>query len=378
MRGGHWMSKKKDKGNFRENLVVRGEEARTVRKIVAIILVALLLILIIGGISGYIYIKSALEPVDPNSDEEITVEIPIGSSTSTISALLEEKGIIKDGRVFRFYTKLNNESDFQAGEYTFTPAITFDEIIESLKNGRVILDAVYTVTIPEGYTVDQIAERFSERLPFSKEEFLEKANDEEYIAALMEKYPNILTEDILDPEIRTPLEGYLFASTYDFFVQEPTVEEVIDLMLSRTQNVISPYLEGIEAQGFSVHEGLTFASLVEKETGNEEQRQDISGVFYNRMDEGMMLQTDPTVLYALGEHRERVLFEDLEVESPYNTYVVEGLPIGPISNFAENSLKAVIEPSETDYLFFLHDPEGNIHYAETFDEHRENREKYLD
>ncbi|WP_067727326.1 endolytic transglycosylase MltG [Oceanobacillus damuensis] len=371
------MSKKKKTGSFKENLIARSEEASTVRKIVFIILIGILLILIIGGISGFLYVKSALEPVDPESEEQITVEIPIGSSTSTISSILEENGIIRDGRIFQFYTKLNNDADFQAGEYTFTPAVTFDEIIESLKHGRVMLEPVHTVTIPEGLTVDQIAQIYSERFDFTKEEFLEQVNDQAYIEELIANYPDLLSEDILDPEIRTPLEGYLFASTYNFYEEEPSIETIIDEMLSQTQKVYAEYAEDVEQLNFTVHEALTFASLVERETASEEQRQQISRVFYNRMETGMPLQTDPTVLYAIGEHNERVTYADLEIESPYNTYYVEALPIGPISNFAENSLKAVVEPAESDYMYFLHDSEGNIYYAETHEEHLQNRDAYI-
>src|SRR5699024_5568560 len=132
MKGGSCMSKKKNKGSFKDNLIARSEEARTVRKIVAIIITSLLAILVIGGISGYMYISSALEPVDPDSDEEITVDIPIGSSSSTIGEILQENGLIKDSRIFRFYATFNNTTDFQAGEYTFTPAMTLEELTASL------------------------------------------------------------------------------------------------------------------------------------------------------------------------------------------------------------------------------------------------------
>lgn len=377
MKGGYWMSKKKQSGSFKDNLITRSQEASTVRKIVLIILVALFLILAIGAISGYLYVKSALEPVDADSEEEITVEIPIGSSSSTIGAILEENGIIKDGKIFRFYVKFKNESDFQAGEYTFTPSMTFDEIIESLKNGRVILDAVHTITIPEGLTIDQIADIYSKRFDFTKEEFLETVNDRSYIKELMNRYPDLLSDEILDPDIRTPLEGYLFASTYDFYVESPTIQSIVEGMLDQTQKVVSKYMPAIEESDFNVHEAITFASLVERETASEEQRKQISGVFYNRMDAEMPLQTDPTVLYALGEHNEVVTYEDLEVDSPYNTYKITDLPIGPISNFAENSLSAVVEPAKTDYIYFLHDKKGNIYYAETYKEHLQNKEKYM-
>ncbi|MFA1820499.1 endolytic transglycosylase MltG [Virgibacillus oceani] len=371
------MSKKKKK-SFKDNLIARSEEASTVRKIVAIIIISLLVILVIGGFSGYLYISSALEPVDPESDEEITIEIPIGSSSSAIGEILEENGLIKDSRIFRFYATFNNTTDFQAGDYTFTPSMTVDELIASLQTGRVIADAMHTVTVPEGMTVDEIAEIYAETLHFSKDDFLEVVNDPEYINELIESYPSILSEEILSEDIRTPLEGYLFASTYNFYEQEPSIESIVEEMLNKTVSVVENYMTDMETTDFTVHETLTFSSLVENEARTEEQRNMIAGVFYNRLDEGMQLQTDPTVLYALGEHRDRVLFEDLEVESPYNTYYIDALPVGPISNFAENSLQATLNPEKSEFLYFLHDGDGQIHYAETFEEHGENREQYID
>ncbi|MFD2046170.1 endolytic transglycosylase MltG [Ornithinibacillus salinisoli] len=371
------MSDKKKTKKYRENLIVRGEEARTVRKVVAIIIVSLILILVVGGISGYNYIKSGLQPVDPDNEQGIEVEIPLGSSTSSIASLLEENEIIKDSRIFRFYIKFKNESGFQAGEYTFTKSMTFDEIIESLKSGRIIKEPVYRVTIPEGLTVEQIAEVYADALPITKEEFLDKVNDTAYVESLIDTYPSILSEEILQEDILTPLEGYLFAATYDFYEAEPPIETIITNMLDKTRDVVYSYMDGINEKGFSIHEALTMASIVEKEAVTEEQRKIISGVFYNRLDAGMRLQTDPTVLYALGTHKGRVLLTDTEVESPYNTYVIDALPIGPISNFSQSALESSIYPEETDYLYFLHDSEGNIHYAETNEEHNENRSKYI-
>lgn len=372
------MSKKKKNGKFKDNLIARSEEAKTVRKIVAIIIISLLLILVIGGISGYLYVKSALEPVDPSSDENVTVGIPIGSSTSAIASILEENGLIKNDLIFRFYIKFKNESGFQAGEYTFTPSMTIDELIASMKEGRVIAEPVHTVTIPEGKTIKEIAQLYAEELSFTEEEFLDTVNDTTYIEQLIEAYPSILSEEILDPEIRTPLEGYLFAATYNFYVESPPVKVVVEEMLNKTASVVAEYQDVIRESNYTIHEILTYASLVEKESGSVEQRKKISGVFVNRMEEGMRLQTDPTVLYALGEHKDRVLNKDLEVESPYNTYYVDALPIGPISNFAESSLDAALNPEESNYLYFLHNDQGEIYYAETYDEHLQNREEHID
>lgn len=377
MRGVDGMSKKKKNGDYRENLMARSEEASTVRKIVSIIIISLILIFIVGIISGYMYIKSALQPVDPDDEQGVEVEIPLGSSSSSIANILEESGIIKDSRIFRVYTKVKNESDFQAGDYTFTPAMTIDEVIESLKTGVLVKAPIDKVTIPEGKTVEEIAEIFAEKGYFSKEDFMNRVNDEEYINNLIETYPSILSDVILDEEIRTPLEGYLFAATYDIYVENPEMDKLIETMLDRTVDVISENQEKIDNQNFTVHEAVTFASLVEKEASSKDQRRGIASVFYNRLADDMPLQTDPTVLYAMGEHKDKVLLKDLEIESPYNTYQISALPIGPISNFSVDSLKASLDPEESDYKYFLHDEEGGIHFSETHEEHIELKQKYI-
>lgn len=371
------MFKWRKSSGYTDNLKKRSEDARTVRKIVTIVIISLVLILLVGGISGYMYVKSALQPVNFDSDKEIKVEIPMGSSTSDIASILEDKGIIKDARVFRFYIKFKNESNFQAGKYTFTPAMTLDQIIESLKSGKVLKESTYSVTIPEGKTIEQMADIYSKKLQFSKEDFLNKVNKVDYIEMLIDKHPSILSKEILDPDIRTPLEGYLFAATYKFYDEKPTVESVIKKMLAKTETVVAPYLDDISAQKLTVHEALTMASLLENEAKTFEERQKIAGVFYNRIEQGMPLQTDPTVLYALGGHKKKVLLKDLEVKSPYNTYQNKELPIGPISNFAENSLKATINPEKSNNIYFLHDSNGNIHYSKDYNEFLELKKKYI-
>lgn len=370
------MSKEKKKMSYKDNARKRGEEASIVRRVVAIIILLLIIIIGAGGYAGYNYIKSALEPVDPSDTEVINVNIPMGSSSSTIANILKEHNLIKDARVFRFYVKFRNEGDFQAGDYELTKADSFDEIIEALKSGKVEDTVYYTVAIPEGKNMEEIAEIYANKLPFTQEEFLEVVEDEEYVKELMAQYPTILTDTILEDDIRTPLEGYLFAATYQIYEEEPEVEAIVEMMLDKTEEVVSKYLSVIEEREWTVHEALTFASLLEKEARSEDERKNIASVFYNRLDDGMKLQTDPTVLYALGEHKDRVLYSDLEIESPYNTYYIEGLPVGPISNFGENALEATLEPAETNYFYFLHDFDGNIHYAETHDEHIRLRNEY--
>src|SRR5699024_12776465 len=150
-------------------------------------------------------------------------------------------------------------------------------------------------TIPEGKTVEEMAEIFSKHLPIKKKEFLEKENELDFIEELIDQHP-ILTEEILDPKIKTPLEGYLFAATYDFYEEEPTVESIIEMMLEKTEQVIQPYSDEIEEREMTIHEAVTFASLVEKESSSEQQRKTIAAALSKRLKEDIPLQTDPTML----------------------------------------------------------------------------------
>ncbi|PIC68878.1 hypothetical protein CSV71_01335 [Sporosarcina sp. P21c] len=363
-----------------ERMLEQKEEVRTVRKIVLWIVAVVLVVGIVGGFSVYTYIKSALEPVDPDSEKVVEVEIPIGSGLDMISEKLEESGIIKNARIFKYYAKVNNEADFQAGTYGLTQSMTPDELIKSLKTGVVYRTPAFTLTIPEGLTIDQIAERTSKKTTITKEQFMEYVTNEQVIQEYMAKYPDIITKEILNENIRYALEGYLFPATYPFFEEKPTVKEVVDTMVDATVQNVIPYKAywAEEGKDRSVHKMLTFASLLEKEATGQADRETIASVFNNRIEQGMPLQTDPTVLYALGEHKARVMNEDLKVDNVYNTYKNKGLPPGPIANAGTASLQATVEPSKTGYLFFLADKNGVNHFAKTYEDHLKNKAKYID
>ncbi|UOR12228.1 endolytic transglycosylase MltG [Halobacillus amylolyticus] len=376
------MSDSNFKQKYKDRIKKRNEEASTVRKIVAIALTIIVIVLLIGGISGYFYVNHALQPVDPDDETQKNIEIPLGSSTSQIAQILEENNVINNALIFRFYTKFKNETGFQAGNYQFTSAMTLDQIIASLKTGTVRKDPVFSVTIPEGYTLEQIAESYAKKLKFTKKEFMDKVNDSEYVNQLIEQHPALLDKVILKPEIRYPLEGYLFASTYNFYIEDPSIEQIVNKMIKRTEEVVLPYLDALSKLDLlegeqTVHKAITMASLLENEAKTKENRRKIAGVFYNRIEEGMKLQTDPTVLYALGEHKDRVLYEDLEVESPYNTYHVKELPVGPISSFHKNSIAAAANPIESDYLYFLAGGDGNIYYSKTLEKHNKLKAEHI-
>ncbi len=362
---------KDQKITYKELAQKSGEEATIGRRIAIIVLILIVLAVTIGGYLGYQYIKDGLTPVDPDNTETTEVTIPLGSSTSNIATILEENNIISNSTIFRFYIKFNNIADFQAGDYQFSSSMTLKEITDELQTGVVEREPVFRVTIPEGKTIQEIASIYEERANIDAEEFTNTVENEDFIQELITRYPSILSDEILNEEIRTPLEGYLFAATYEFYEDNPSVETIVTSMLDKTESVINNYYEEIEAkEGWTVHDIITMASLVEEEARNEDERKKIAGVFYNRLEADMMLQTDPTVIYAHGEHLERVLYKHLEIESPYNTYQNVGLPVGPISNFGESSLVSVLNHDDTDAMYFVAAPDGTIYYSRTLEEHQ--------
>jgi len=376
-KGGEPMGNETKKDIMFNKMKSKKKEVKLVRKIVLIVAFLLIVVVGVGGLVIYNYVESALLPLDPNSEEIVTVDIPIGSGLDTISSKLEESGIIENAKIFKYYAKFNNESQFQAGEYSLTKAMTLDEIIESLKTGKVYREPVFSLTIPEGLTLEQIADVIEKKTNHSADDFFTLVTSEEFVNRMMVKYPNILSEEIKGENVRYALEGYLFPSTYPFFEENPSIESIVDTMLANTEKVVSSYVELLQAEEKSVHWLLTFASLLEEEATAQTDRSTIASVFFNRIEEGMPLQTDPTVLYAKGTHKDRVLFEDLEFDNPYNTYQNTGLPPGPIANAGKSSIDATLDPSNTDYFYFLADKEGTNHFSVTYDEHLQKIDEFL-
>ncbi|HZH60261.1 MAG TPA: endolytic transglycosylase MltG, partial [Metabacillus sp.] len=298
-------------------------------------------------------------------------------SVSTISRILEENDIIKDDRVFKYYIKFKNESGFQAGDYKLNKSMTFQEIITSLKQGKVLNEAAFQITIPEGRQLTEIASIIANHTAFEEAQVLATLTNKEFIDSMKAKYPDLLTDDIYGKEVKYALEGYLFPATYPYYTEEPTIEEVLEPMVKKTSEVVAKYIPQLQEQNMSVHQFVTMASLIEEEATEKADREKISSVFYNRIEKKMPLQTDPTVLYALGEHKDRVLYADLEVDSPYNTYQNSGLPPGPIANAGEVSLAAALSPEDTDFLYFLATSEGEVIFTKTLEEHNVAKNKYI-
>lgn len=361
-----------------ERMREKKKEVKVVRKIVFIIAISVLLIGLIVGYFTYNYIVKGLQPLDPDSEKLIKVEVPIGAGLEGISKQLEKEGIIKDARIFKYYAKFNNESQFQAGSYDLSQSMTLDELIQSLKTGKVYREPIFTMTIPEGLTIVEIADVVEKRTKIPAENFIDYVEDDQTIERLMGKYSSIITDEVLNDNIKYALEGYLFPATYPFYEEEPALEEIVDSMVEATAINVTPYIELLKEEEHTVHWLLTFASMLEREATAQSDRATIASVFNNRIKKDMPLQTDPTVLYAHGQHKSKTLLSDLEIDDPYNTYKNKGMPPGPIANAGKSSIDAVIDPEVTDYLFFLADSEGINHFSYDYDEHLRKKAEYID
>lgn len=372
------MEKQSKKDIMFDRMKEKKKEVKIVRRIVFIVALLLLIAVGIVGFNVYNYVTEALEPVDAESEKVVGIEVPIGSNLDSIAELLEENGLVKDARIYKYYVKFNNQSEFQAGTYELLPSMTLEEITESLKTGKVYREPLFTITVPEGLTLEEIAERIiAEKTDYTAEEFLQKVQNPEYIDFLMQKYPTLLTDEIKGENVRYALEGYLYPATYPFYEEDPSLELIIEQMIDATASIVMQYEPLLAEEEKTPHWLLTFASLLEEEATGQSDRATIASVFYNRIEQDMPLQTDPTVIYAMGEHKDRLFNTDYEFEHPYSTYTNKGMPPGPIAGAGATSIQAVMDPANTEYLFFLADSTGKNHFAKTYEEHLANRDKYI-
>lgn len=357
----------------------RRKEDRVVRKIVYILTIGILIVAGILAISGYNYVSAGLKPLDKNDKKLVQVEVPSGSSNRQIGDILEEGEVIRDGMVFNFYTKFKNLTNFQAGYYQFSPNMTLDQISKELQQGGSAepLDDASKLTIPEGYDVDKIASLVAKKTDFKKEDFIKVMKDDKFFEQLKTQYPDLLTDAGNAKDVRYRLEGYLFPATYNVH-KNRSLEDLVTQMVDTTNQILTPYYSQIKEKGLNVQEVMTLASLVEKEGVTQSDRKKIAQVFFNRIEAQMPLQSDISILYALGEHKEVVTIKDTEVDSPYNLYTNTGYGPGPFDNPSQEAILAVLDPTENDYIYFVADiSTGKVYYAKTYEEHMELVEKYV-
>lgn len=328
-----------------------------------------MLLLPVGGIA---------QPDGINYAEKEIV-IPLNYSTADIADLLEEEGIIKSSLLFRLYARYHGHDQLlQAGRYILNPVMGMAEILNELKQG-VVFKETRRFTIPEGFTLEQIADRLDAAGFVAADIFMEAGRQyqNDYFALLAE----------IPAGVYHRLEGYLFPDTYEVF-PGATAEDIITIMLRRFAGIFNEEYRSRSAElGLTVHEVITLASLIEREGRVRDEKPLISAVFHNRLKEqNMPLQSCATVQYALGETRDFLTYADLEIDSPYNTYLYPGLPPGPIASPGLYALRAALYPAPVDYLYFVsrEDGSGAHYFSTTLQEHnrykalaRRNRKNYL-
>ena len=358
---------------------IRKKETSIIKKIMKYFMIALLLIVLIGGFFTWNYIKGETQPVDTAQTELVSFEIEQGASVKEVSKALEKEGIIRNSKLFNFYLKFKNVSGFKSGLYHVSKSMTLDEIIAELSGAGKDKDQNATkVLIREGEQLTDIAKEVEKSTKYSAEDFMAKVQDEDFLRYLVQKFPKLLTQSYNGYQVKYVLEGYLYPATYDMN-DSKTLQMLITEMVAKTDEVMSKYYDKILESDYTLQEIMALASLIEKEGTKLEDRKKISSVFHNRIKENMKLQTDVSVQYALGEHKESLSLADLEVDSPYNLYLNYGVGPGPYNSPSEDSIVAALEPEKTDYLYFLADIHTKeIYYAKTYEEHLELKAKYID
>ncbi|MCS6775401.1 MAG: endolytic transglycosylase MltG [Chloroherpetonaceae bacterium] len=319
----------------------------------------LLLTAILAGICGWGWLQ--FQPAS-RTYRPVSVVVEPGANLTTVSAVLRRQGVIRNALALRWVARSwNGRWKVRAGLYTLSPDMSLAQIIQRLQQGpeQPPADQV-RVTVPEGYTLRQIAEVLHRQGVTDREQFLACATDGAQIARLQADFPL---------PART-LEGYLYPDTYYFRRKTPAVQVIQTFLANFSRRFARPYQQEIRASGRTLHHLVTVASLIEREARVPQDRARIAGVLDNRLQRGMRLEVDASVLYALGTHRERVLYRDLKVDSPYNTYRHRGLPPGPIANPGLEALRAALHPEPHAYLYYVARPDGSHIFTSTYEAHQ--------
>jgi UPF0755 protein len=318
-------------------------------------LLALLAIAALGAGAGWLDSQIS-RPYTGHYPEKVFVDIPRGASRWDIAGILRNNDIIRDRLAFGIYSQWHFRKPLQAGEYLFDQPLNSREAFWKISHGEIF---VQTITVPEGWTMYDIANQLDRQEICQRADFLAAARNTSLVSDL-------------DPHART-LEGFLFPSTYQF-KRHTSCQQIVSTMVRHFRSAWSVIAASVPTN-VAPAEAITLASLIERETPRPDERPLVAAVFYNRLHRGYPLQCDPTVQYALlikGHPVTNVTPGDLRVDSPYNTYEHRGLPPGPIANPGEASLRAALSPVPTDYLYFVADEQGGHSFSRTLEEHNRN------
>jgi UPF0755 protein len=309
------------------------------------------------------YFNNQLLPVNPQDKQQIDIVIPADSNARQIALLLKEHNLIRSKSIFTSYCRRNDlDNQLKAGHFQFSRSQSLQEIVLAITQGKTVS---LTLTIPEGYTVKQIGELLVKKNICSSEQWQQ---------ALLKDYNY---EFLKTDGKKHGLEGFLFPDTYSIS-EKPTAEEIINMMLKNYATIWNNnFAKQAQEKNIDMYQVITLASMIEKEAKLGSERKIISGVIKNRLRKGMPLQIDATVIYCLGEHRDSVTYQDLKVDSPYNTYKYSGLPPGPIACPGKASIDAALNPAPHSYYYYVSKGDGSHYFSRTYAEHLQAQAKYI-
>lgn len=346
------------------------------RKLIKRLVVLLLVVLVACG--GSLYYRQTLQPAG-SGKKEVLFQIKSGDSYDTVLSNLEEKDLIKSKTTAKIYARLSGHNTYYAGYYRLNNGMSTSEILDYIADIDNANKEQISITVTEGEWAKDVAKSIAKKYPkYSEDEIIEKWNDSDYIKQLAEDYEFLDADELNSADVKIKLEGYLYPQTY-LCDPDATIDDITRSMLDQFDTIYQKYKSKIKKSGYSTQEIVTLASIVQFESGKKSDMKKIAGVFYNRLKKDMKLESSVTVCYALYDDfvSPSACEVNTDVDSPYNTYQNEGLPVGPIDNPGEDAINAVLNPEESDYLYFLADVngDGTVYYFKTYEEHKAKMEE---
>lgn len=353
---------------------------KKIMKVVTVILVVAIFILIICCI----IMANALMPVDRNDTNKVEFKVQAGWGSSKVVDELERENLIKNAFLIKIYLKLNPTDEIKEGTYKISKAMSVTDILKVLSSASSVENETVNVTLIEGKRFTSYMEQIAETFGFNYDDLIKKTSDKEYLDKLIKKYW-FITDDIKNDKLYYPLEGYIFADTYNIR-KNADMEEVLDVIIGELDKKLSPYKDDIQASDKSIHSLLTLASMIELEAGTGKyvlpdgseasEREVVSSIFNNRLKNGMRLGSDVTTYYDAKRTMQESIDDVLTICNGYNTReeaaCVSGLPVGPICSPSLSSIISAIKPAKTDYLYFVADKNGKLYAALDYAGHVKN------
>lgn len=348
------------------------------------ILPIFLTVILIAAISVLSFFYYMTTPVDKSNNNDITIEIKENYGSTKIAEELKNKGLIRNQTVFKLYTRIKSNTSFYVGSFSLKPSMSMTKIIDELSS-KDKAKSTNSFAVIEGDNILKLAQRL-EKTKLSSKDFLEKVNDAEFIKKLQKQFPELITDDIYSKDIKYALEGYIYPAIYNIEDNE-TVESLITKMVKTTNDRVVPLYKQNKKEWvinnkkvkISIHDYITMASILEKESTKTNENKLIASVFFNRLAKGMKLQTDPSANYAADKLSGAPTQRELSLQSPYNTYTTVGLPPGPIASVGVASYEALNNAETTDYLYFLHaSKDGKAYFSKTYEEHERLAKEYIE